>query len=168
MIFVPAYAKLSLAGLGLLAGVVEDLRLRKVRNQVSVVVLVVGLTFVGITEGGSGLINSVVSMMTAMACILPLYVLRALGGGDVKIFVAVASLLSWKAVLITILSSMIWGSLLGLFQVILKGQFKQFAENLLGIFMRSKPRAENLHKIPFTVALMFGFLTSLVWTGGVS
>lgn len=168
MILVPAYAKLSLAGLGLLAGVIEDLRLRKVRNQVSVAVLTAGLIFVGVTEGGSGLITSLISMMTALACILPLYTLRALGGGDVKIFVAVSVLLSWKAVLITILSSMIWGSLLGVIQVILKGEFKQFASNIMGIFMRVKPAETSLHKVPFTVALMFGFLTSLVLTGGAS
>lgn len=157
--------QIALVLLLLLAGVVNDLRSRKVRNQIVIAGFVVGLIFVPTAHGLSGLLMSGLSLLTAIAAILPLYLLRVLGGGDVKLLMAASLMMSPKEVLITVFASMIWGSLLGVIQVILKGQGKAFAHNMLALAHRAKLQDSSTHKIPFTVALLFGYLSSLVWVG---
>ena len=149
------------------AGMVNDLRSKKVRNQIVIVGFVVGITYVIAVQGFSGLMMSALSFLTAAVAILPLYLMRVLGGGDVKLLLAASVLMDWKSVLITIFASMIWGSLLGIFQVILKGQGKAFAHNMLALAHRAKLKETSVHKMPFTVALLFGYLSSLVWMGGI-
>ncbi len=158
-------AKLVWAGLMLLLGAVDDIRSRKVHNRLIAGIFISSLIVVIIVDGKIGLLDSLFSILTAFISVLPLYLLKALGGGDVKLFTAVAPLLNWKAVLVMLLASLVWGALLGLFQVLLKGQGKALLQNMLGIFLRNKPPEQNLHKIPYTIALLFGFLTSLKIAG---
>ena len=155
----------GMALLVLLAGVIDDLRSRKVHNQVVLVGFVFGLGCVMATQGLSGLMVAGLSFMTALIAILPLYLLKAVGGGDVKLFIAVSVLLNWQQVLIALLGSLIWGSVFGVLQVVLKGEGKAFLHNLFAIFNRAKIPEAKKHKVPFTIALLFGFLTSFVWTG---
>lgn len=158
-------AKLVWAGLMLLLGAVDDIRSRKVHNRLIAGIFISSLIVVTIVDGKIGLLDSLFSILTAFISVLPLYLLKALGGGDVKLFTAVSPLLTWKAVLVMLLGSLVWGALLGLFQVLLKGQGKALVQNMLGIFLRNKPAEQNLHKIPYTIALLFGFLTSLKIAG---
>lgn len=143
----------------------DDLRTRKVRNQLLLVGFCLILALITMTQGFNGLLNSGLSMLTACVAVLPLYFLRVMGGGDVKLFVVVSLLFSWEQVLIALFASMIWGSFLGIFQVILKGQTKEFAHNLMAIAHRTKLRPEVTHKVPFTVALFLGFASSFFWVG---
>ncbi len=147
----------------LLAAVVDDLRSRKVHNPLVIAAFAISILFLLATQGFEGLIPGVLSILTATLLILPLYLLRILGGGDVKIFIAVSPLLSWQEIAITLFASIVWGALLGVFQVILKGELKSFLHNLFSIFNRNKLPGHVVHKIPFTAALLFGFLSSLVW-----
>lgn len=157
----------ALAALLLLAGVVNDLRSRQVRNQIVIVGFVVGLVFMISTQGFTGLMVATLSVLTAAAAVLPLYLMRVLGGGDVKLYLSVSVLLGWQSALITLIGSIIWGSILGITQVLLKGQGKAFAHNMMALANRAKLQETQVHKIPFTVALLFGFLTSMVWMGGL-
>lgn len=153
-------------GFLLLGGAVwTDLRARKVRNQLIVAGFVSALALILILRGWAGLIDSGLSLMTATAAILPLYILRVLGGGDVKLFIVVSMLFTWEQVLLALMTSFIWGALLGIFQVMMKGQGKQLAHNMLALAQRHKLSAESTHQIPYTVALFFGFATSLYWGG---
>lgn len=159
------FSLIALAFILLAAAVWTDLRARKVRNQLIIVGFVASVVLILVVKGWAGLIDSGLSMMTATVAIIPLYVLRVLGGGDVKLFIVVSMLFSWEQVLIALMASFIWGSLLGVFQVILKGQTKQFAHNMMALVQRNKLSAESTHQIPYTVALVFGFATCLYWGG---
>lgn len=149
----------------LVAGVVNDLRSKKVRNQIVIAGFVIGLIFVTATQGLSGLFIGFLSFLTALAAVLPLYLLRVIGGGDVKLLLAASVLMDWKTVLITVFASMIWGSVLGVLQVVLKGRGKAFAHNMFALANRAKLSETTVHKTPFTVALLFGYLSSLVYVG---
>lgn len=162
-----AYLQTALATLLLLAGVVNDLRSRKVSNKLVVAGLIAGLVLMMATQGFHGFLLAGFSFGTAFIAVLPIYLMRILGGGDIKLFLAVSVLLGWKAVLITLFTSFIWGSILGVVQVILKGEGKAFATNMMALANRAKLSETQVHKIPYTVALFFGFLTSLVWSGGL-
>lgn len=161
------YLQTALAILLLTAGVANDLRERKVQNQIVLAGLIVGLVFMTATQGLSGLLISVISFLTAIAAVMPLYLMRIFGGGDAKLFLAVSVLLGWQEVLVTLFASIVWGSLLGVFQVLLKGEGKAFAHNILAIANRAKLPEQKTHKIPFTIALLFGYLSNLVWMGAL-
>jgi prepilin peptidase CpaA len=143
----------------------QDLQERKVKNHTTVALLIVGFVTAFFAEGSSGLLNAAMSLAVAFLAGLPLYLPRVLGGGDYKLVMALSPFLMWNQVLILVLSSLIWGSLLGLLMVILKGKLKSFVTNLKLIFMKTKPAEDALHKIPYSVALVFGYLTAIALKG---
>lgn len=151
----------------LIAGVVDDLRSQKVHNQIIIAGFLISILFLVLFKGPAALLIAGLSFLTAFVSALPIYMLRIFAGGDFKLFLVASLLLSWEQVLIALAASMIWGSLLGIFQVILKGQTKQFANNMLALRYRIKLPGDKVHKIPFTVAFLFGFLTSIFWGGGL-
>ncbi len=161
-----ASLQFGLVIVSLINGIREDLRSRKVSNVSVLITLVLGLFCVLFVQGLSGLMIAALSFVTAFVAVLPLYLVKAIGGGDVKLFLAVSVLLNWQQVLISLIGSLIWGSILGVVQVILKGEGKAFAHNMIAIFT-SKARLpeQKTHKVPYTIALLLGVLTSFVWTG---
>jgi prepilin peptidase CpaA len=160
-----SFVQTGFAVLLLLAGVADDLRARKVHNQIVLFGFLIGLGCVAATQGLSGFMVAGLSFLTAIVAVLPLYLMKVIGGGDMKLFLAVSVLLNWQQVVIALIGSLIWGSLLGIFQVVLKGEGQAFLQNLFAIFRRVKVPAQKTHQVPFTIALLFGFLTSFVWTG---
>jgi hypothetical protein len=60
-----------------------------------------------------------------------------------------------------ILASLVWGALLGIIRVIVAGKGKLFLQNLLAIIKKNRPADDKLSHVPFTIAIFFGFLTSL-------
>ncbi|GIL18800.1 MAG: hypothetical protein BroJett040_25510 [Oligoflexia bacterium] len=153
--------KTTCAGLILGVALYQDLKSQKVTNQLVVVALVVSLVLVFAQDGFSGFWPALSSFGTAIICALPLYLLRAIGGGDFKLVLAISPLMTWNAVMLTILASLFWGALLGVIRVALQGKGKQFATNMVSIIMRSKTEPTSLSKIPFTVGLLFGWLTQI-------
>ncbi len=154
----PQIQKLSiLAVLGY--SVWEDLRSRKIKNKTVLVSFaicsVMALVLGGLPALGWGLVSVALALLAAT----PLFMAKVLGGGDVKIFAAVAVLMSAPEVVYTLLASLLWGALLGVLQAVLRGEGKALFHNVLAIFMRSKPQESQLHKIPYSVALLFGYLS---------
>lgn len=102
----------------------------------------------------------------AMAFILtlPLYMLRALGGGDVKIFAVFGFATNVDAVIFTFIASLLWGSLLGVIRAIFNKQGDVLFSNFIKILKMQKPEPHTLHKIPFTVALLAGWFSFLIYS----
>jgi Flp pilus assembly protein protease CpaA len=159
------------AGIALLllfAAVVDDLKTKKIHNVLVIACAVIALAFLGLKSGPASYVTALISLTTAVIAILPLYLTKILGGGDLKFFAAVSLLLSWQGVLVTLLTSVIWGSVLGVLMVVMKGQGKAFAANLVSLAHRVKPEANQLHKVPYSVALLFGYMTHLILSGGAA
>jgi prepilin peptidase CpaA len=155
--------KTFLAGALLIAAVVTDLRTKKVPNRLIVGAFVVALLAMIAIDGFAGYLPLLASLGTALVFSLPLYFVRAIGGGDFKLILVTALFMNWHGVIVMVVSSMLWGSLLGVTQAVLKGHGKQLATNLFSILMKVKPDAQLLHKMPFTVAILFGWLTHLTF-----
>jgi prepilin peptidase CpaA len=153
--------KIILASLLLLAGVVTDLRSKKVPNALIVVGFVLALIAIAVMDGKGGYWPAFASLGTATIFAFPLYYLRAIGGGDLKLIWVVSLLLSWNMVITMILASLVWGALLGIIRVIVAGKGKLFLQNLLAIIKKNRPADDKLSHVPFTIAIFFGFLTSL-------
>lgn len=147
--------------LGLLSAVFFDLKTRKVPNQLILVFFAVAIFLSLLADGLQNIGGILASLGTAIIFVLPLYLLRAIGGGDVKLLIVFSILCSWNGVITTVFAALFWGSVLGVLQSIISGQGKVLAQNLVALALRTKQSEKVLHKIPFTVAILFGWLTHL-------
>lgn len=92
----------------------------------------------------------------------PLFFFGALGAGDIKLL-AVFCLLTSPLISLSVLAySLFWGLLMGLLKLMFAGQLMTFAQSLI---LRT-PQASQ-QKIPFTVAILLGWLSYLS-AGGIA
>ena len=61
---------------------------------------------------------------------------------------------------------MIWASLLGLFKIIFAGKIKDLLWNLFFLFKFKTLNKERLHTMPFSICLLFGWLSHFSLKGG--
>lgn len=159
--------------------VVEDLRTRKFSNRsfliAGSVALITGLVFGGWRE----LIPASLGFAAGIVLFLPLVRTGIIGAGDMKLMAAFGLIAGWTAVLWTGVYGMVWGAVFGVAQIVVKGQFRTFVQNLTSIVIlkgmpgkapaSAAPAAASLplHHIPFTAPLLFGWLSYLVLSGVV-
>ncbi len=152
----------------LLAGVAGDLRSRKVKNSLVIVSAIIAIGVHFYFSGTQGLVDGGLAFVTALALTLPLVLARVLGAGDMKLLAAFALSLNWYAVFVTVVGSLFWGAILGVTRAILAGQGLTMVKNTVAILKGVNSQTLQTTKIPFTVALLFGWLTfvSLEFHGG--
>lgn len=136
-----------------------DLKTKKIPNRLVLVTLVVSVIWIFISQGLSGWLNIVISFCAAMIFLLPLYLTRAVGAGDIKLILALSPLLDWQGLLLMILFSLIWGGLLGILRVVLRKEWSAFSSNLKMILVQQKPNEKSLHTMPYSIAIFFGYLS---------
>jgi len=147
----------------LLVGVVEDLRSKKVKNVLILSLFVLSLCVVLWVEGMSFFPMAMLSFVTALAMGFPLFLLGVLGAADVKLFSVLALLLTWNEVLVVGAWALVWGALLGVVRALLSGEGLKVFSNVWRVLrLQGAPEKQELHFIPFTVALLFGWMTNLV------
>lgn len=96
----------------------EDLLFHRISNRLNGALLCVG-SVIRILDGGwSGLEQSCLGVLVGLACLLPFYVLRAMGAGDVKLLAATGALLGPRDVWIAALCTLLIGALLAVMYLI--------------------------------------------------
>ena len=100
----------------------------------------------------------------AIVLTLPLYLMKAMGGGDLKIFAVFGFATNLETVLFTFIASLIWGGNLGIIRAVFNGQGDVLFSNFIKIIKLQKPEPHTLHQIPFTVALLAGWFSYIVYT----
>lgn len=145
----------------LIVGVVDDLRSRKVHNVLVLsllpAVLVASLYF----RGWEGTLAGLLAMVLALVVTIPLFSVRVLGGGDVKLFALFALAVDSPNMFWTLVYSLIWGAMFGLTRAALQRQLLTLVRNTYRLASRQKLQVQELHKIPYTFALLLGWFTQL-------
>ncbi len=149
----------------LLSGVIDDLRCRKVHNILVLFCLLAALTTVGIQSGYMALPYALLSGVITLIICLPLVIAQVMGAGDMKLLMAFAVATGWSSALWVLIYSFLWGALLGVFRAILRGEGRLLLFSTIHVAMLKKASPLPLQKIPYTVALLFGWLTLLSLTG---
>lgn len=149
----------------LLAGVIDDLRSRKFHNWLFLTCLLVALVVVLATQGLLGLPMALLGFVAGLGVFLPLVLLKIIGAGDMKLMAAFGLAAGWDAVLSVAILSVIWGAVFGLLATIFRGHFKTLVHNMFSIVVARERRELDLQKIPFTIAILMGWLTHLVLRG---
>lgn len=157
---------IGLPSLILLVGLVDDLKSRKIHNWLIVGLLSLTVLAVGIAFGIAGLQQGLLGLCAGVALCLPLFMGRILGGGDLKLLAVFGMASDWNSVLWVLAYSFFWGALLGLIRAILGGTALELIRNTVQLVLpKSQDKDFHFHRIPYSVALVFGWLThlSLMW-----
>lgn len=149
----------------LLAACLTDIKYKKVLNWFVVVSFVCILGYHFAFASKDVLFEGFLGFAMACALMLPLYLMKAVGGGDLKIFALFGLATTPDAVIFTFIASLIWGSALGVIRAIFNKQADILVSNFIKIIKLQKPEPHTLHHIPFTVALLAGWFSYVIYTG---
>jgi len=127
-----------------IAASVNDLKMRKIPNALVLSGILLGVTLNSLANGWQGFGASLVGLGAGLVVMLPGYLLRCTGGGDVKLVAAVGSLLGAKllfvAFVITALVAGLWALLQGTLAWARRGALLPFGRYgaMLTFFIASK------------------------------
>ena len=149
----------------LIAGVVDDLRSRKFHNWLFLACAAFAVVVLVAVQGPSAMILGVLGFMAGFALLTPLVMLKIVGAGDMKLLAAFGIVAGWEVVLVVSVAALLWGAVFGLARTVLRGQFKRLAANMFSIAVLKDRQGLELQTMPFTVAILMGWLTHLVLAG---
>ena len=164
----------------------SDFKTRRIPNWLVLSGVLVGLLANGLLSGGLGFNNTFVpgglgllaalqGMGLGFAVLLPLYLLRAMGAGDVKLMGMVGAFLGPVHVQGAILFTLLGGGLIALALVLWSGMLKRLLQNIKYILMGGMVKMSvgqlpvmddlplSVGKLPYGVAIAMGTCSWLVW-----
>ena len=157
----PIFLQYILPATILIAALVDDLKTRKIHNKLVIVCFSVSFVIIAATGGLTGIKISLLASATALIIMLPFVLMKALGAGDMKLMMAFGIASNPNDVFWIIIYSFFWGAILGLFKAIMNKQGVELLKNTVKLASKKIKSQDELHKIPFTVALFFAWLTQL-------
>lgn len=149
----------------LLAACLTDIKYKKILNWFVVISFLVVLGYHLAFGHKEILFEGFTGLGMAIVLTLPMYLMRAMSSGDLKIFAVFGFSTNVDAVIFTFIASLVWGSVLGVVRAIFNKQGNVLWSNFIKIVKLQKPEPHTLHQIPFTVALLAGWFTYVLYTG---
>ena len=149
-----------------------DLRSRRIPNALTIPALVAALCVHGALGAGQGLLLSACGAMAAGALLLPGYLLRFTGAGDVKLLMAVGAVLAFPTALIAGFAALLFGGLLGVLTALRFGRLGEILGRTVGLARWAAYRAAGAPmaapatsslRVPFGVAIALGTLTLVLF-----
>ena len=113
---------------------VPDVRTRRIPNALTFGAMATALLFHGATGGWSGLTSSILGWALGAAIFFPIFALRGMGAGDVKLLAAVGAWLGPSDVFRVALITAVAGGILGLLIALLHGYLATALRNLWNLF----------------------------------
>jgi len=176
---------LIVLGVLLALAVWNDLRTRRIPNTLVFGGAVVGLLLNGVLPAGAGLfiepfgaigfLGALAGWGVGLALLLPMYALRALGAGDVKMMAMVGAFVgAWPVAGITLLT-LLAGGVLALVVALFNGRLKLMVGNtvqmikyslirsLAGEMAKVEAPAEASGRLPYALAIAAGALPYLAF-----
>ena len=101
--------KLVIISMLLLLALVSDLRTYRIKNSITYGFMLAGLTTNLATGGFKGLVFSLQGIVLPAACLFILYIVRAIGAGDVKLLCAIGAVMGSAFALYAAICSFICG-----------------------------------------------------------
>ncbi len=166
----------------LVAAVVADLRSRRVPNALVLVGLMLAFTThtIALVAGfaplaGAAWWSPLTGLLTGLASLMPLYLLRATGAGDVKLMAMVGAFIGVQPVLTATLYTLLAGGLLSLVFMLGRGVAAQTLANVRflltdwalrassGQGARLAPLQTTAARLPYAVAIALGTGAALLW-----
>jgi len=169
----------------LLAAVRQDVRNYRIPNAVVFwgaglglllnAVMPEGFGFANQIPGGLGLLSALAGLAIGLAALLPMYLLRAMGAGDVKLMAMVGAFLGPDDVVGAILATFIAGGVLSILYAWKIGVLRRTLQNIhnilysgavkvaSGSFPTLEDAPETAGKFPYAAAIAVGTLGYVAW-----
>ncbi len=159
----------------LLAAVWTDLASRRIPNQLVYAGVAGGLACQAVLPSGEGVWVGLQGMGLGLLFFLPLYALRAMGAGDVKLMAMVGAFLGSQHVVGAVLATLVAGGVMAVVMTIRHRAFRRLIDNLrlmlTGSMVRMasgrlpvpEPPAASVGKLPYAVAIAVGTVGYLAW-----
>jgi len=147
-----------------------DLKSRRIPNWLVLAGLIVSLAYQTLAPTGAGFSSWMGGLAVGFGIFLPLYLLRTMGAGDVKLMAAVGSFLGASVTLGAILLTLVVGGFLAVLYALLCRRMRILMANLrfmatdlvvkvaIGEVPQTVAPAESAGKIPYGVAIAVGTL----------
>jgi prepilin peptidase CpaA len=161
----------------LVLAAVIDYRTMRIPNWLTVGGVLVGLLSSTMSTGRSldGFLSALAGMATGLAVLLPLYAMRVMGAGDVKLMAAVGAFLGFPAILYAVLFTFVAGGLAAAAFAIALRASRRMAHNVGAIAMsmalsavtRTSPAASlkqvgSIGKLPYGISICIGTVAFVV------
>lgn len=182
----PVWLLLAIAGLiffgrfGLLVVVLllacyTDLAARRIPNLLSFGGLLAGLGCQILLPEGAGFVSALQGVGLGFALFLPLYLLRAMGAGDVKLMAMVGAFVGVEQIIGVVLSTLIVGGILSVLVVLRRGAVMQLLNNLRLMLFEAGAKVAggklpvveqpvaSVGKLPYAVVIALGALGYLLF-----
>lgn len=161
---------------------ISDMRSRRIPN--AIVIAGIGAAFLShaalISKGLTPLAGAtwwapLAGLLTGLATLMPLYLLRATGAGDVKLMGMVGAFIGVQSVLTAALYTLLAGGLLSLVFMLGRGVAAQALSNVRflltdwgvrasnGQGIRLAPLQSTAARLPYAVAIAIGTGAALIW-----
>jgi prepilin peptidase CpaA len=174
------FAALSLA---MVMVVESDVREHRIPNAMVLFVLLAGLALnsAGPANGREGLFShfpgalgagtALLGVLVGLALFLPLYLLRAMGAGDVKLLAALGAFMGPVEVIGLALSVLVAGGLLAVLRMLWAGKSRLVLNNVKlvlgslggGASPRFDPATQSADRMPYALAFAGGLLVYGYW-----
>jgi len=167
-----------IAGAAMLAAAIaSDVKTQRIPNAVVAGGLVAALALSAL-PGGIGAPNALAGMGAGFLVLLPAYLLRVMGAGDVKLLAAVGAFIGFPGVLGAALAALLAGGVLALAWAVWHRRLRAVLANLRDGFLvlmadaaaRRRPAAGAVRtspaRIPYAVAIAAGAVMQVLLAGG--
>ena len=114
----------------LILAVMTDLTTRKIPNIIVVFGLITSLICQYFAMQGAGGLNWLAGVLVAFVCFIPLYALRGMAAGDVKLMMAVGGFLGYPLTIKAVVCVFLFGGVMVIVFALLKGHFKRLTQNM--------------------------------------
>ncbi len=98
----------------LVVAIIDDIRNYRIHNPVVLSGLVAGLSLNLIQSGLHGLLTSFLAALIPVLILLPLFALRMLGAGDIKLFCAIAAIMGIEFIFYSMVFAFLAGGVIAL------------------------------------------------------
>lgn len=152
--------------LALLLGIAcfTDSTRNRIPNWLNGSAILLGLIFNLMTNGFSGIVFSLLGILTGFLCFIPGYLLgKKIGAGDVKLMAAVGAFLGWKSTLMAAALSIVAGGVLALvFMAFKGGLFSSLKRYWMSFYLRTYLAPDKneaaAKRFPYAIAIAAGVL----------
>lgn len=153
----------------------HDVRSHRIPNTLVLVGLIAGVLSGAWLNGVAGVISAIAGGLLGLLVLLPFYLMRTLGAGDVKLMAVVGTFLGSADVLMAVLGTFLAGGVMALIVAIRLGMLGHMLQNvklmLLGAAVKMSAGQvpsvgdlpESVGKLPYAVAITAGTLGYLGW-----
>lgn len=149
---------------------IYDIKYRRIPNWLILAGLLSSIFYQIFSGYGYGLVFWITGLGVGLFCFMPLYIMRAMGAGDVKLMAAVGSFLGGSAAIQTVMLTLFAGGALALLVMLWNRSWKLVLKNIglmtanmtIAAMTRQLPKAEaplkSAGNLPYGVAIAVGTL----------